>query len=217
MNDLERFAIAQAMYSHLAEQIKTKTVGNLREIADQKAVDDFFATGATTIPVRIGDEVDADGKIVAAGEVVGTINVKTHSGYTITDIQAWRDWAEENGVTEEVEVVNPDFDWQTWAMSDPDYYSKRQWIRENIPGFFRKEKDTLEWWKDLVDHQGSQCFERDSGEVLPFLEWRTDVVGTSISGFKWENPPKKYRAIRDVLPLAGIQGGESLKQLMGGE
>lgn len=211
-NNTDRFAIAQAMYSQLASAVKTRDASNLRGEFDADIKDKWLQTDGLTFPVKV------------AGETVGTASVKVAGEYEITDSFAFDEWAERSELNDEVEEPDPNFDWQAWAMRDPDYYNKRQWIRDNIPGFFRTYREIDPNWRQYVvhdtpmvrgldDHKTARVYDVETGEELVFLRYTEHFDGTTLSGVKWDKPPKKYAAVRDVLPLAGINGGNITRLL----
>lgn len=63
MNDMERLAVAQAVYKAVAEQVSTRNPGGVRGRMDQRVLDMYEATGAKSFDVRVN------------GEKVGTYSV----------------------------------------------------------------------------------------------------------------------------------------------
>lgn len=183
---IERFALAQAMYSQLASIVNTKDSDNLRAEIDGDIYQTWATTGAEQYPITLG------------GEKVGNISVKTSTGYNIVNHEQFNEWAKEAGYIDEVEYPNPDFNWQQWSIDEPEQYYRIREILRSVPGFFATDNIIINDWTDGVTHEGDAVFDVETGEQLPFIKWQTKFTGTTVSGCKWQGGPKKYIEVRDT-------------------
>ena len=95
MTDMERLAIAQAVYKMVADAISTKDPDSIRGRCDAGMMDAYAADGTKSRDLRIG------------GEKVGTYTVRTAkavhgSRIDVTDEDAYYAWADENGLMKAV-------------------------------------------------------------------------------------------------------------------
>ena len=197
MNDamMAKFAVAQAMYSRLGELVGRKGYDSLRSQLDDDIRATWETTGGTTYPIKVD------------GETVGSISVQTTEGYEVKNREQFEEWATNAGLADEVEYPNPDFDWQKWAMDDPQgYYEMRQRLRE-VPGFFARSIEIDPKWTEYVTHAGESVFDVETGEQLPFITHRVKFDGTRISGCKWEGGPKKYTPVADTAAIRNAMHG----------
>lgn len=183
---MERFALAQAVYSQLGAELKTNSSGNIRGDVDGAVFEMWSQTGSTSYPLTIG------------GEVVGSMNVTTSTGYDVVDRAGFTEWATENGYLEEVAEINRDFDWRQYAMEHPTEYWELWSRMREVPGLITSRTEQVGDWREHVTHDGRTVFNADTGELLPWAEWRTVYTGTKVSGCKWEGGPKKYVAVKDT-------------------
>ena len=201
-NTVERFAVIQALYGRLAEEIKTGN-DNLRGELDGQVYDAWSDTGSTSYPLTVG------------GETVGSINVTTSTGYEIVDREGWTEWATENGYLEDVAEINRDFNWQQFAMEHPTEYWEVWSKLLEVPGLIVHRTEQVGDWRDQVTHDGRTVFDADTGELLPWAQYMTKFVGTKVSGCKWEGGPKKYVPVKDTAFVRNRVAASSVFGLIG--
>ena len=98
MTDMERLAIAQAVYKAVAGVVSTKDPYNLRGQVDSALVDAYMSTGAKSFDLRLN------------GGKVGSISVtvakaKHDTSLRITDRKAFETWALSEGFAHEETVT----------------------------------------------------------------------------------------------------------------
>lgn len=201
---MERFALAQGMYSQLASFVSTKSDDNLRHEVDGIVLENWEQTGATSYPLTIG------------GDEVGAMTVGTKTDYIVHDNAKFEHWAEERGYVVHFADISETFDMKEWAETDIDYDKKVAWIEENIPGLLTDGTSFVGDWRDGMTHAADAVFDVETGEELDFVEYKTYPTGTKVSGCKWEGGPMKYIDVRDTALVKLHSMGSPIAALLEG-
>lgn len=201
---MERFALAQGMYSQLGEIVSTRNVESLRHEVDEAVLNNWRETGATSYPLTIG------------GDQVGAMNVTTKTDYVVHDNAKFEKWQIERGYAVPYADIDPDFSMYQWMCEDPDYDAKLAWLRENIPGFLCENLRYRGEWREGLTHAADAVFDVETGEELPFLTYETYPIGTKVSGCKWVDGPKKYVDVRDTALVKLHSMGSPIAALLEG-
>lgn len=199
-SDVERFAVAQALYSKLGEFVATGGKGELRAELDDALRDAMDWTGANRIEIRLG------------GELVGELSATTQQCYVVDDFKAQRAWAEERGLVNESRYIDA---LSIEALPPEDYAEVLDWLEEHYPSTVVKRSEVSNMWSGHVVHRGELVFDANTGEQLDWCRFVTKVASTKLSGCKWDKPPAKFCAVSKALPnselstsgLAGLLGG----------
>ena len=95
MEDMERLAIAQAVYKMVADAISTKNPDSLRGRLDAAMLDAYDANGIKSRDLRIGND--------KVGTYSVTVKKAVHRSHVeVTDEDAYEMWADANGLTKVV-------------------------------------------------------------------------------------------------------------------
>lgn len=201
-SEVERFAVAQALYSKLGSLVETRGKGDLRAEVDEMLLDAMEASGANRIEIRLG------------GELVGELSAQTKQEYQVSDVRAWREWASERGLLVERRYVEPaDID----NLEAGELDELLDYLEEHHPSVVVKRADVSHTWQGYLVHRGEEVFDAETGERIEWAKFVTKVSSTRLVGCKWEAPTKsKFVGVAQALPhselsttgLAGLLGGE---------
>ena len=201
MTSDEKFAIAQAMHGVVAEQVKTRTDGNLRAEADRASLELYEQTGG-----KVRD-------LVVCGAKVGEIRCETKSSWAVTDPQAYDQWCRTHDAMNDTEDIN------LGLLGMDDYWQAYKYLKENFPDAFTVDSKPIEpgdWW--LVRTESGAVIDMETGEVVPGVEYGTHVVKTVVSGCRWDESRMTKTERSKFVPVSvaarGIQGG-AVAALMG--
>lgn len=193
MNSDERFAVAQALYKAVAGQVSTRTEDNLRAEIDRASVELYAATGGT---VR---------ELVVNGAKVGEVRAETKSGWRVTDPEAFEAWCRENDAMDgEVSI--------DWTLLGPDdYWTAWNWLRDHYPQMFVSTEWPMKPDDNWLDHVGGTAIDRETGEIVPGVEYGTEVVKTVVTGCKWDEASMNKTELKKFAPVSvaarGLPGG----------
>lgn len=126
---LGTFAIEQALYKMIAEDVSTKSVGNLRDDVNQHYLELYRTTGSKTFELRL------------AGENVGTVSIKANA-------------PKRKPATSTVEVYDRE---ELDAYDDPDFLAYcARWVGANLPSIGRdyfEETGVMPDGMELVEYE----------------------------------------------------------------
>ena len=168
MNNDERFAIAQAMHGVVAEQVKTRTDGNLRAEADRVSLELYEQTGG-----KVRD-------LVVCGAKVGEIRCETKSSWAVTDPEAYTDWCRTHAAIDETELAkHPELQvLSEGEQSGPALIATPDFHEVYVLGHFEYGRDTLsdEYWRDRNQNLPIELpvnyFRDDDPDRQPSFTWR---------------------------------------------
>ena len=202
LNTDERFAVTQAAYKVIAAQVGTGNPDNLRGEVDAASLDLYDATRG-----KVRD-------LVLNGAKVGEIRVETKSGFQVTDVAAYAAWCHDHGAVGGTEEI----DWT--RLSPEDYWSARDYLKRNYPGLFVVDNTPISpdesWlvWRDGV------CYDTETGEEVPGVEYTTQAVKTVVSGCKWNTASMSKAELAKFKPVSvaarGLLPGEFVAALLPG-
>ena len=203
MNSDERFAIAQALYGVTSAAVKTRTEGNLRAEADRASVEMYAAAGST------------NRDLVVNGAKVGTMRVETKSAWHVVDADAYESWCRANDAMDGEESMD-------WTRLDPDtYWEARTWLKERCPELFVTKEWPRKPDEDWLDYSDGAAIDQETGEVVPGLEFVTEVTKTVVSGCKWDESQMTKAERKKFAPVSvavrGLPGGAFAALMEGGE
>lgn len=204
---LERFAAVQAFYSYLGERVKTSgrdgLPGVLRAAVDAKALDLYAKEGADRLTVDLN------------GQKVGAVRVNTKPVWRVTDPDAYQVWCQ--NAHHMFSSATVAWDEMTDAERDTvlDYIAVEmdgdRFIKEVYRPMTPAELD-LAW-----NERDGAAIDPETGEVVPGVELATEVVGTTIEGFKIDGAKTganaKYVPVRSA--LRGMLPGDQVSLLIG--
>ena len=205
--DLERFAVAQAMWEHLGKLVATGSKsrdgmpGELRAAADAAALDMHASGNSDRIRVSLN------------GMDVGAITVRTAQAWLVKDRAAYNDWCDDGGLA--VEAYG--FDWSKVPEEERRNFMHR--VNEAYPGAVTCEtrypdpKELGAVW----NQDAGVAIIPETGEPIPGVEFATTVAGTAIEGFRMDGAKSgaaaKYTPVRTA--LAGMLPAKRVKLLLG--
>lgn len=204
MDELAALGISQALYNAVKEAVSTSTPGNVRDAANRRLREAFDATGGAVRTLNL----------TINGETVGALSASAVEGYKTTDWDAFLAWELERGYTSECD----DFDFT--ALSDDEYRELKEWALSRWPDKVTRTRRCEEDWRDHVGHVGEDVIDED-GEIVPGVKWSTECGTIRITGCQmWPDPRKrssKYAPVGEVLARAGLDAGQALKMIGGGD
>ncbi|HCG61321.1 MAG TPA: hypothetical protein DEV22_02745 [Collinsella sp.] len=198
----ERFAVTQAAYKVIAAQVGTGNPDNLRGEVDAASLDLYDATRG-----KVRD-------LVLNGAKVGEMRVETKSAYYVTDRAAYDAWCRDNGYDDGSEGI----DWT--RLTNGDRLAARTWLKEHYPQMFVVEHRSPEPSDDWMMHRDEVCFDIESGEEVPGVEYSTQVTKTVVSGCKWDDASMTKTERGKFTPVSvaarGLLPGEFVAALLPG-
>lgn len=185
MNTTEQLAVLTAMEKAVKDRIK-----EVRKEADASLLDAYDSAGFEKMAVKLN------------GQKVGEHIITFHSdGFTITDREAFTEFALDYGLMTQKRTIAPDF------MESAINALQDAFDPEVLDGAIITECELSPDWEKALERAGDAVVFMDSGLIVPGVEYRPkQVKGTMVRGCK----PAEVLPILAALP----EGVEQL--LLGG-
>ena len=206
--DLERFAVAQALYDYLGKRIATHNrdgmPGDLRAAANAEAYDAWAEHGADRVTVALN------------GQTVGALRVNVKESWSVTNPAAFQAWCQDNHRMLDKTVID------LGKLTPAQYEDVASYIYDNLT-----TEAVYDQWDvptpnqlGLVWRESEHlAIDPETGEQVPGVEFASTFVGTTVEGFKLDGAKsgaaKKYAPVRQA--LAGIAPAKTVALLIGAE
>lgn len=199
MNDLQKLAIAQALYKVIAETVGTKDPGSLRSRMDDQIIANYGETGAKNFDIMLN------------GTKVGTYSIRfskaaNYQELIVTDHEAFVEWCCENG------VAKVERSYSVKPLNEDITEAERQAYQLLMSTGVITANDVVHTTNFALD-DAKRCFE-STGEVPAGCEVETineesEPIGTTLR----VDPKSVAKAMGEDLPSAVIgflsEGGDA--------
>lgn len=184
--DMERLAVAQALYQVVGAAVKTGDAGSLRGRADAAVKGLYDDFGVKSVELRVGDVP------------VGTMSVAVSSGPVVTDRAAFEAWAASCGLARRVRGVDLD------RVPDDLLDLVVDAVGSVCPAAVTEGVEMARGWEKSMVRAGRAVACGEGGEVVPGLAWRSQVKNTTVRGCDSKDVAAALASMGDGATLAQI-------------